>query len=147
MNAKKAKMLRRAAGYRNQSKTAGVMDFPGISKAVKVPVFDTHAAVKTSYVKLPLDDHFTKVHTKVQRLTMGRDNKPVMLMETPKPPDFKLEPKYQLVVLSKPGKLRPTEEKGLYRQLKKLAARHGMFKPGQATAMSHFLRAAGEAVA
>lgn len=139
MNAKKAKMLRHAAEYRNQSATPGVMDFPGIARMIKVPMFDTHPAVKTSYIKLPMDDHFTKVHTEVQRLTHGKDGKPIMLMELPTAPLYKLEPKYQIVALSKPGKLRTTEPKGLYRQLKKLASKHGMFKPGQAKVLARLM--------
>ena len=126
MNGKRAKMLRKAAGYRNQTATPGVMDFPGIARAVKVPVFATHEATKTSYEKLPMDTHWTKVYTKVRRLDHGPDGKPVLVL------DADGTPKYQLEALSKPGVLRPTESKGVYRQLKKFAIRHRLFKAGQA---------------
>ena len=119
MNAKKAKLLRKAAGYKNQSATPGVMDFPGISKMVHVPVFDTHEAVRTEYIKLPLDAEFTKVFTKVRRLTVGRGGKPVIVLNTDG------TPKTQIEALSKPGTLRVTEPKGVYRQMKKLASRYG----------------------
>lgn len=39
MNEKTAKLLRKVAGYRNQTATPGVMDFPGIARVVKAPVF------------------------------------------------------------------------------------------------------------
>ena len=120
MNAKKAKLLRKAAGYKNQSKTPGVMDFPGISKMVHMPVFDTHETVKTSYTKLPLGSGFTKVFTAVRRLTHGSKNKPTPVLNTDG------TPKTQLEALSKPGVLRATEPKGVYRTMKKLATRHGI---------------------
>lgn len=119
MNAKKAKLLRKAAAYKNQSATPGVMDFPGVSKMVHVPVFDTHEVVKTSYVRLPLDLEFTKVFTKARRLTTDRRGKPVLVLNTDG------TPKTQLEVLSRPGVLRATEAKGVYRQLKKLTRRLG----------------------
>jgi hypothetical protein len=119
MNAKKAKLLRKAASYKNQSATPGVMDFPGVSKAVHMPVFDTHEAVKTSYVRLPLDLEFTKVFTKVRRLTTDRHGKPVLVLNADG------TPKTQLEVLSKPGVLRADEPKGVYRAMKKLIGRYG----------------------
>ena len=125
MNAKKAKLLRQAAAYKNQSKTPGVMDFPGIARAVKVPVFEKHVAYKTSYERLPLDDKFTKVITPIERLTL-RGNKPVLVLK----PDG--EPAYELLPLTKPGKLRPIESKGTYRAMKKLVRRFG-FHAGLAT--------------
>ena len=90
MNAKKAKLLRKATGYKNQSATPGVMDFPGISKMVHVPVFDIH-----------------------------KGGKPVLVLNTDG------TPKTQIEALSKPGILRATEPKGVYRQMKKLASRYG----------------------
>jgi hypothetical protein len=119
MNAKKAKLLRKAAGYKNQSITPGVMDFPGVARAIHVPVFDTHEVTKTSYVRLPLDAGLTKVHTKARRLTLGRDGKPIMVLNADG------TPKTQLEALSKPGRLRSAEPKGVYRAVKKLAAKYG----------------------
>ena len=50
-----------------------VMDVPGVARFVKHPKFETHEAIKTSYVFLPGDVKLTKVQTPVQRLTLGRD--------------------------------------------------------------------------
>lgn len=119
MNAKKAKLLRKAAGYKNQSATPGVMDFPGVSKMVHMPVFETHEATKTEYIKPPLDSEFIKVFTRVRRLTVGRDGKPVLVLNADGTPKTRIE------ALSKPGVLRATEAKGVYRQLKKLTRRLG----------------------
>lgn len=135
MNAKKAKLLRQAAAYKNQSKTPGVMDFPGIARVVKVPVFEKHLATKTSYVRLPLDDRFTKVHTDVPRLTL-RNGKPIMVLRVDGVDESGKSlagtPAFELVPLSKPGKLRPIEAKGTYRAMKKLVRRFG-FHNGLAT--------------
>ena len=135
MNAKKAKLLRQAAAYKNQSKTPGVMDFPGIARAVKVPVFEKHLAHKTSYERLPLDDKFTKVITPIERLTL-RGNKPVLVLHAGGVDENGVSlagtPKYELLPLSKPGKLRPIESKGTYRAMKKLVRRFG-FHAGLAT--------------
>lgn len=133
MNGKRAKMLRKAAGYRNQSATPGVMDFPGVARVVKVPMFATHEATKTSYERLPLDTHWTKVQTKVRRLTHGSDGKPMLVLNADG------TPKYQLEALSKPGVLQKTEPKGVYRQLKKFAIRHRLFKPGQARTLAKIM--------
>lgn len=135
MNGKQAKALRRAAGYRNQAATPGVMDFPGVARFVKHPKFETHEAIKTSYVFLPGGVKPTKVQTPVQRLTLGRDRKPVPLIE--ENPDYgkpipgtdglidagQFRQAFDLVPNSKPGRLRTTEPKGIYRTLKKLAKR------------------------
>ena len=135
MNSKKAKHLRRAAGYRNQTATPGVMDFPGVARFVKHPKFETHETIKTSYEFLPGDDKPTKVSTPVQRLTLGRDHKPVPLIE--ENPEYgkpiqgtdglidaeQFRHAFDLVPNSKPGRLRTNEPKGIYRTLKKLAKR------------------------
>jgi hypothetical protein len=130
MNAKKAKLLRQATAYKNQSKTPGVMDFPGIARAVKVPVFEKHMAVKTSYERLPLDDQFTKVHTEVPRLTL-RNGKPILILHEGGVDENGVSlagtPRYELLPLSKPGKLRPLEAKGTYRAMKKLIRRFGFY--------------------
>lgn len=134
MNGRKAKMLRAAAQYRNQSATPGVMDFPGVSRMVHVPSFAKHETTKTSYVRLPLDDGYTKVHTKVVRLVHGAGSKPILELNSDG------TPKYDMVVLSKPGKLRAAEPKGVYRQLKKLSRRHGLFDFKAATLMANIER-------
>lgn len=135
MNGKQAKALRRAAGSRNQTATPGVMDFPGVARFVKHPKFATHETIKTSYVLLPGEEKPTKVQTPMQRLTLGRDRKPVALIE--ENPDYgkpilgtdglidaeQFRQAFDLVPNSKPGRLRTNEPKGIYRTLKKLARR------------------------
>lgn len=135
MNGKKAKHLRRAAGYRNQTATPGVMDFPGVARFVKHPKFEMHMAIKTSYEFLPGDDKPTKVSTPVQRLTLGRNRQPIPLIE--ENPEYgkiihgteglidaeQFRHAFDLVPNSKPGRLRTNEPKGIYRTLKKLAKR------------------------
>lgn len=135
MNGKQAKALRRAAGYRNQSTTPGAMDFPGVARFVKHPKFETHEAIKTSYVFLPGEAKPTKVQTPVQRMTLDRDRKPVPLIEENpgygKPIEGmdglvdaeQYRQAFDLVPNSKPGRLRTNEPKGIYRALKKLARR------------------------
>lgn len=135
MNGKQAKALRRAAGYRNQAATPGVMDFPGVARFVKHPKFETHEAIKTSYVFLPGGVKPTKISTPVQRLTLGRNRQPIPLIE--ENPDYgkplpgtdglldaeQFRQAFDLVPNSKPGRLRTNEPKGIYRMLKKLAKR------------------------
>jgi hypothetical protein len=111
------------------------MDFPGIARAVKVPVFEKHLAHKTSYERLPLDDKFTKVITRVERLTLhGNKPKPVLHAGGVDENGVSLAgtPRYELLPLTKPGKLRPIESKGTYRAMKKLVRRFG-FHAGLAT--------------
>lgn len=123
MNAKKAKLLRQAAGYKNQSKTPGVMDFPGVSRVARAPALGTHEVIKTSYCRVPLTGKFIKVESSEKRLTL-RNNKPVVLMHTDgvdkNGDSLAATPKLDLVPMTNPGKLRLNEPKGSYRQLKKL---------------------------
>jgi len=135
MNGKKAKQLRDAAGYRSQTETPGVMDFPGVARFVRHPKFETHTTVKTSYEFLPLNRRPTKVETEVQRLTLDRHRQPIPLIEAN--PDYgkpipgtdglidavQFRHVFDLVPNSKPGRLRPTEPKGVYRTLKRLFRR------------------------
>ena len=135
MNGKQAKALRRAAGYRNQTATPGLMDFPGVARLVKHPKYKTHPAAKTCYVTLPGDDRPTKITTDVQRLTLDRHRQPIPLIEENpgygKPvagtegliDNEQFHQAFDLVPNSKPGKIRPTSSKGVYRSLKKLARR------------------------
>lgn len=139
MNGKQAKQLRQAAGYRNQTATPGVMDFPGVARFVRHPKFETHMATKASYEFLPGSAKPTKVETEVQRLTL-RHGKPVPLIEAN--PDYgkprldaprsgmsllvnaeQFRQAFDLVPNSKPGRLRSTEPKGIYRTLKRLFRR------------------------
>ena len=124
MNAKKCKELRRAAQYRNQTATPGVMDFPGIARMVKAPMFSKHTAIKTCYHRLPMDSEVTKVFTEVTKLDVDKHGKPVMVLEKD-PTTGLIGPKYELQANSKPGKLRGTEPKGVYRAMKKFVRRFG----------------------
>lgn len=110
MNSKTAKMLRRAAGYKNQTATPGVMDFPGVARMVKVPVFARHMTEKRG---LRLDHDYR--------------GKPIQELEI-NPETGLLGPKYEMIALSRPGTLRPKEPKGVYRALKRVA-RSGGFGP------------------
>lgn len=124
MNAKKCKELRHAAQYRNQTATPGVMDFPGVARGVKVPVFSKHSAVKTCYQRLSMTGEVTKIFTDVVKLDVDRFGKPIMALE--QDPKTKLfGPKYEVQFNSKPGKLRANEPKGVYRAMKKFVRHFG----------------------
>lgn len=117
MNGKQAKALRRAAGYRNQTATPGLMDFPGVARLVKMPRFERRDTVKTSYEFLPGLEKPVKVDTPVSRLMHGWRRQPIALI------DSSGQPLFDLVPVTNPARLRPTEPKGVYRALKKLARR------------------------
>lgn len=136
MNDKIAKNLRHAAGYRNQTRTPGVMDFPGVARFYRQPVVSTRQAIKTCYVWMVHRYH--KVQTKVTSIVVDRWGKGVMEMESFKPgtlpitdpldpkkvigynTELVIRPKEQLVPVSKPGRLRAHEPKGIYRALKRM---------------------------
>jgi hypothetical protein len=126
MNLKKAKMLRHVAGYRNQSATPGTMPFPGVARMYKVPVYS-----KRTYTR--------RDGTEVTKMVLA-GNKPVMEMDIippgreptefdddGKPTAYNTEtiirPKYELLPVSKPGRLDSKQPKGVYRQLKKMFKR------------------------
>jgi hypothetical protein len=135
VNSKTAKQLRRAAGYRNQTATPGLMDFPGVARMVKHPRFERRETVKTSYEFLPGLEKPVKVDTPVSRLVLGPRRQPIPVVETN--PDFgkpihglpgvidaqEIRQAFDLVPTTKPARLRPTEPKGVYRALKRLARR------------------------
>jgi hypothetical protein len=152
MNDKQAKLLRKAAGYRNQSATPGIIPFPGIARFYLHPVVSKRPAVRTSYVRLPLDSALTKVKTKVYSVVQFRRNQPVWEMEmTPvfeptldehgqqvydsngQPathpvlrdgqPVMQPRIKQAQIPVTKPARLDPRCPKGVYRSLKRLARR------------------------
>ncbi len=159
MNGKKAKALRQAAGYRNQTATPGIMDFPGVARFVKHPRFEMHEAVKTCYIQLPGGAGHTKVETTVRKLTLGAGRQPIMAMEANpnygKPIDGtpglidneRFTPAFDLVPNSKPGRLRATEPKGIYRALKKLARRGLLGAAAKAEEFLDEITGAGQAAA
>lgn len=135
MNDKLAKMLRHAAGYRNQSATPGTMPFPGVARFYRQPVASTRLTVKTCYVFMV--DKYYKVQTKVLKLVVDRWGKAIMEMERCPPGSVPiLHPitgkeigrnkeeivrlKETLVPASKPGRLNATQPKGIYRALKRM---------------------------
>jgi len=139
MNQKKAKELRHAAGYRNQSRTPGTMPFPGVARLYSHPVVERRQTVKTSYVKLPMESKCTKVRTVVSSIVLDNRQQPVLKL-VPNP-GFKQPIKLKnergeeyngpidhrqhivatnLVPVSKMARLDPKEPKGMYRALKKL---------------------------
>lgn len=116
MNQKKCKMLRRSAGYRNQSATPGVMDFPGVSRRfIQVPAYSKVPATKTSYEKV--GGRWVKQERQVMS-NLHSGDKPVVML-TPAG-----VPMLDMVAVSMPGRLRAAEPKGTYRALKKLASKY-----------------------
>lgn len=157
------KSLRKAAGYKNEGRTPNPkMSFPGIARMYTHPVVSRREAVRTTYVKLPLDLKPTKVRTKVRSLVVDRWGKGITEVEqktrmravlnadgTPKlKPNGQpeMEPvlrkdgtlvtyygiKEQLVPVTRPARLDPKSPKGIYRALKKLARQGVLVQMGTA---------------
>ena len=148
----KSKMLRGVSGYRNQSATPGLIPFPGVARFYSHPVVSRRPAIRTSYVRLPMDDKVTKVRTRVMSMVLGARNLPVFEMEL-RPvfeptldangrqvydakgqpathpvlqdgqPVMRMQVKEAPVPVTKPARLDPRCPKGVYRSLKRLARR------------------------
>ena len=133
MNAKIAKELRKAAGYRNQSATPGAVPFPGVAKVYNRPVYTTRPAFSTTYEPHP------SIRGKVVRVTHKRTAMNVMGRKgleqyIPLALEEKIDPKtgasfygpvFEMVPVAKPAKLGALAdgtraEKKVYRDLKKL---------------------------
>jgi len=133
MNEKAAKMLRHAAGYRNQTATPGVIPFPGVARMYSHPVYTTRLTKKSSYVKLPLMEKTTKVFTTLKRFVLDGRGKPIIEMNSQPDPKTGIRmPKTELVAVVKPVRLDPKCPKGLYRALKKFAKRNTLLGVGTA---------------
>jgi hypothetical protein len=144
-----AKELRGAAGYRNQSATPGITPFPGIQRMYRHPVYSTRVTTKTTFVRLPMEDKATKVLTRVKHMVVDRWGKPIVEMVTfapgtlpvafgddGKPTEYNkytvVQPKEQLVPVTKPARLDPACAKAKYRALKRLARKGLLLKTGAA---------------
>lgn len=154
MNQKRAKSLRSAAGYRNQSATPGTMPFPGISKTGRrFPVIETRTAkVKEWSRKLGKYILVTKERI-INAGTFSRtgnfysadpvwkmqwypkldaEGKPVSLGPEGKVIDGMGEGEwgeaFGIMPTSLPGRLNGKEPKGLYRALKRLDRKVGIDK-------------------
>lgn len=123
MNSKTAKLLRKAAGYRNQTATPGTMPFPGVARGYKHPVYATRTARKSSYIYHV--GEWLKVFTDVTRMVHNHREKPVLEMEVR---DGVPQPKEALIAVSKPGMLNPQQPKGVYRGLKRIERRVGLLR-------------------
>lgn len=132
MNEKRAKVLRRAAGYKNSSKTPAKMKFPGVARMVKFPT------VSKSEVQRFKRGH--PFHPRIVETAITLDVSPrfirtgkfwnaevTQMLTTDK--DGEIIPAFELVPLSKPAvhdpKLTP---RGAYRALKKLDRTVGLEK-------------------
>lgn len=141
MNDKLAKALRKAAGYRNQSATPGVCPFPGIARMYTHPVYSTRSTKKSSYIRLPMGEKFTKVFTTVTRLVLDSRGKPVIEMGAqPDPKTGAIVPKTNLVPVVKPARLEQQSPKGMYRALKRLARKKMLAGLGAWILQSHQLQ-------
>jgi hypothetical protein len=151
MNDKLLKVLRLAAGYRNQSATPGVLPFPGVARMYKHPVYATRMTTKTTYQRLPLATEVSKVFTRVKRMVVDRWGKAIVEMESLAPgtvptafsDDGKGTPtafnkhtiirvKEQLIPVANPARLDPQCAKGKYRALKRLARKGLLLNVGAA---------------
>jgi len=133
MNLIRAKILRGAAGYKNQSKTPGKMQFPGVARFYKHISYLKQQVVETQYVPArnveTWEIFWFKLHTVKQTLVRDRYGRPIPIMQeesefinietgkrTPQ-----IEPAYDLVPVTKPARLDPQCAKGVYRALKRMA--------------------------
>lgn len=135
MNSKTAKALRGAAQYKNQSKTPGTMPFPGIARLVRHPVYETRQADRSHYERR--GNLWVKRWVTVTRLAHGANERPILaplvMDQDPKSPTFgSYVPPFSLVPVTKPGRLNPTEPKGVYRALKKLGVKDLLTSVGEA---------------
>ena len=123
MNAKLAKTLRAAAGYKNQSSTPGTMPFPGISrKMVRHPVYLSHVVERSEYVPAG-GGRWKKILRKVKRMVHSSFEKPTLKMVSDVNVPGGFRPDEMLVPVTNPGRLDERQPKGIYRALKSLAKR------------------------
>lgn len=128
LNAKVAKKLRKVAGYKNQSKTPGVIKFPGIQKLIMLPVLKTRVTIKR---ESQIVDGRWSVKTFPKNAAIGTLHAngiftPYYSMSSVQKIDEDTgahytvtEPDYLQEAVSKPAKYDITSQKGMYRELKK----------------------------
>lgn len=132
LNAKKAKELRRAGGYKNQTLTPGVTPFPGIHHLAEFPLVKTRTTIKRS--SAIINGEWSVVETPLATATGRRFAKGMFAAE------LILEQHYPVIdketgersrtavwrqvtqptPITKPAKLYTTQPKGIYRSLKNL---------------------------
>ena len=130
MNAKKAKLLRKAAGYRNQTATPGTIPFPGIMPRGFMMPQPTKRTVtaKTWNPATRKYEHAPAIRIvnsgawsrrgkfymaePVYDMTIDENGKPV--------------PKFDVMPTTKPGRLNDKQPKGLYRALKRIESKFGL---------------------
>ena len=129
MNQKKAKALRRAAGYRNATATPSAIKFPGVARMVKFPTVATRVVTKIvkGYPFWPRK----MVELKVQALSSvfiraGKWWQAEALQMIKTKEDGTVEPQFELVAFSKPARHNTETPRGIYRSLKKLERTVGL---------------------
>lgn len=127
MNAKRCKALRAAAGYRNQTATPGTMPFPGIMPhGYQFPVLSRIKKTIRVFSRARGEPRkFVEVDRIANSGTWVRNGnfysaEPVFMMSKDGTPAFQIMP------VSKPGRLNKDQPKGLYRALKKLERKAGL---------------------
>lgn len=139
MNEKKAKRLRREAGYHNQSSTPGTMPFPGVKRFYAHPSYPMHAVTKTSYEPCWLVEEgrwgIYKARRQVTKVKLNARGKAEPQLEyIPEHIDPEtatvtaeyIRPKTAMVPVTKPAVLNDREPKGIYRGLKRIEKRWGL---------------------
>lgn len=121
MNAKRAKSLRAAAGYRNQTATPGTMPFPGIMpRGYQFPVLSREPKkVRVLNRVKGKPRKYIEVQRIVNSGTFARNGdrwlaEPVFMRNKDGTPAIQIMP------VSKPGRLNAQQPKGIYRELKRL---------------------------
>lgn len=131
MNAKKAKVLRKASGYKNSTKTPAPIKFPGVSKMLQFPIVERRQATRTQYVRRNgewVKESITQMVVAATNyfVRIGQwwrhDVTPEMKVTT----DGEVSQQFQLIPTTKPGKHKPDTERGKYRALKRLESRIGL---------------------
>lgn len=126
MNEKRAKALREAAQYRNQSKTPGTMPFPGIfPRGYRLPAVERRTKKVRIFNRTPGQPRKYRevtsiVHSgRIQRVGKFWIPIPVVPMIQDKKTGQMIQ-KFEIMPVSKPGRLNEKEPKGIYRKLKRL---------------------------
>jgi hypothetical protein len=148
MNAKRAKALRAAAKYRNQTATPGTMPFPGIMpRGYRFPVVNRITKLVRVFSRIKGQPRkFIEVQRiensgAFSRLGNFYSAEPVWKMawypkldENGKPVGIVVEGQgagewgqaFEIMPVSKPGRLNAKQPKGIYRELKRLERKVGL---------------------
>jgi hypothetical protein len=145
LNAKVAKELRAAAQYRNQTATPSTPKFPGVARLYSMPVYMTRPAMRSSYVSR--NGEMVKLWTKATAMhVIGRKGKepiiPILMEHDAKTQE--MTPKLELVPVTRP--ITVTDQKKIYRALKRLNRRGLLAPAGLEQELKDFVRSEGHAV-